>query len=317
MTTHTTRHLRRSLLGVAYQSRPPDEVVVSCDNQLPEIADLVRACSAEFSLRIVHVAREHMGECRVGQARNNAVRTLKLLGANGSTRVVYLDGDCCPAKDALAVHGRLGSNAGLVIGFRVELTPEQTEAFDEGAVKRGTPPASISNAAWAKLFARDAKYRRQLFLKKFGLCKPHKPKVLSANFSLSLAMIEHINGFDEEFIGYGAEDDDVSRRVYLAGGKAAIAVRDAVVFHQWHPTRAAESWEQAPGVARFKLNLPSRCARGITHPLDQPNPEVTVFDRGSEVEKFIIETQEDGTTARAPDRTSRRSEAPPPTASLS
>jgi len=206
---------------------------------------------------------------------------------------VYFDGDCCPARDTLAVHERAGVNADLVVGFRVELTPEQTDHFDETAVARGEPPSAISQEAWRTIAERDARYRRQLFLKKFGLVKAHKPKVLSANFSLSLAMIERVNGFDEEYVGYGAEDDDVSRRVYQAGGRAAIAVRDAVVFHQWHPTRASESWDRAPGVARFKLKLPHRCVHGLRNPTPQPDPEVVVFDRGSEIERFTLSSRLD------------------------
>lgn len=297
--THTPRHLRRTILGVALQSRTPDHLVVACDNHLPEIESLLRACSAEFGLRIAQVRREHQGQCRVSQVRNNAVRALTLLGAHLSSQVVYLDGDCCPAKETLAVHRHAAQHADLTVGFRIELTPEQTDSFDEAALRDGRPPADISDAAWQQLSARDTRYRRQLFLKTLGLCKPHKPKVLSANFSLSLSMLHHVNGFDEEFVGYGAEDDDISRRVYRAGGRAAIVVRDAPVFHQWHPTRAPAAWRDAPGVARFNLKLPFRCARGITHELPQPSPEVVVFDHGSEVDRFTILAQDAGSFTRA------------------
>lgn len=296
--THTPRHLRRTLLGVSLQSRRPDHLIVSCDNNLPEIESLLRGCSGEFGLRIVHVHREHQGECRVSQVRNNAVRALLNLNADPKTRVLYLDGDCCPAREALAVHERAGAHADLVVGFRIELTPEQTESFSEGELQAGRSPAGISKSAWDQLAARDRRYRRQLLLKRFGLCKPHKPKVLSANFSLSTAMLSRVNGFDEEYVGYGAEDDDLSRRVYRAGGRAAIAVRDAVVFHQWHPTRAPAAWSESPGVARFKLDLPYRCARGIINPLPQPSPDVTVLERGLEVDRFVITEDRPGSFAR-------------------
>lgn len=298
MTTHTTRHLRRSLMGVAHQSRPPDRVVVSCDNHLPEIESLLRECSAEFKIPITQVRREHQNECRLSQVRNNAVRALKLLGAASDSRVVYLDGDCCPARDAVAAHERAGARAELVIGFRVELTPGQTDGFDEQAVQRGDAPADVTADQWRHLSARHTRYRQQLFLRKIGLSKPHKPKLLGANFSVTLPMLDRINGFDEEFIGYGAEDDDAARRIYLGGGRAAIAVRDAVVFHQWHPTRAAASWDQAPGVARFRMNLPFRCAHGIVNEIAQPSPEVVVFDNGREIERFAIGTNANGACER-------------------
>ena len=38
VSTHTTRHLRLTLLGLSLQSHRPNYLVVSCDNDAPEIA---------------------------------------------------------------------------------------------------------------------------------------------------------------------------------------------------------------------------------------------------------------------------------------
>src|SRR5258705_383753 len=75
-TTHTTRHLRRVLLGAAHQSRPADRVVVSTDNDLTEIATLVAACADEFAMPIMLVQRPFRGASRSGQVRNNGVRAM-------------------------------------------------------------------------------------------------------------------------------------------------------------------------------------------------------------------------------------------------
>lgn len=276
-------------MGVAGQSAAPAEVVVSCDNDLEEIAEVVRGCSHEFERRISIVQRGNMGECRVGQARNNGVRGLVALGAVGEDRVLYLDGDCCPGGDVTKVHLMRGTNKELLIGFRIELTPEQTdEEFDEGHARSGRYPVKPTEEQMASLAKRDGRYRRQLWLKKFGMTKAHKPKILSAHFSVRLAAVLKVNGFDEQFVGWGQEDDDLGRRLHESGASADIVVKEAVVFHQWHPTRAPGAWKDSMGVERFAKRLAWRCARGIEDPVEQGAVVMRVFEGGREIQRREI-----------------------------
>ena len=294
MITHTTRHLRRALLGVAAASPRPSVVSIATDNDNTDIRELVRECSHEFGLRLALVQRAHAGASRSGQTRNNAVRGLIELGAADSDRIVFLDGDCCPAQDLFAAHeevGGVGPRGKMVVGFRIELTEQQTERFDEQAVLRGDQPAPIHGDQWAALRDRDRRYRRSAFLRKLGLAKPHKPKVLSANFSLPLALFRDINGFDEEFTGWGAEDDDLGRRVYDAGGQPAIGVAKCIVWHLWHATRAPQAWDDIPGAERFKKRLPAKCARGLEHPFEQPRRTLWVFETGEETRTTNLDAE--------------------------
>lgn len=277
ITTHTTRHLRRTLLAVASLRRKPDTVIVSCDNDREDVRDLTRACSGEFAwgltAGIVLVQRPALGVCMLSQVRNNAVRALLARGATTSDAIIFHDGDCAPAADCAGTHEELLRRADLVCAFRVDLSPEQTEAFDETAVREGRPPAAVTEAQAELLEHRQARHERSLLLRRLsgGLAvKPHKPKILGANFALSLAAYDAVNGFDEEYVGYGSEDDDFSKRLYAVGVRSAVGVTRAVVYHQWHETRKPADWHDSPGVARFHRTLPSVCERGLRTPADQP-----------------------------------------------
>ncbi|MEK6702273.1 MAG: glycosyltransferase, partial [Planctomycetota bacterium] len=107
--THTTRHLRRTLLGVAASARRADLVVVSCDGDTGELEACVRASAEEFAMDVTLVLRAHTGQSRSGQVRNNAVRAAMDAGMGDEARIVFLDGDCCPAVDCFARHEELGS----------------------------------------------------------------------------------------------------------------------------------------------------------------------------------------------------------------
>lgn len=244
-------------------------MVVSCDADDPAIAELLQECGRELGIDILHVRRAHHGECRLSQVRNNAVRALMSANLTAEARLVFIDGDCCPAGDALLVHERRGRAAALVCAFRIDLTQEQTERFDEAAVRAGAPPAAISAGQWSELRRRHGRYVRQAWMRRLGLGKGHKPKILGANFSVRAGELLGVNGFDEEYVGWGQEDDDFARRIYRSGGRPAIAVRDAVVYHQWHPSRAPGSWDESAGVKRFAMNLPTRCVRGVHNGIDQ------------------------------------------------
>ncbi len=287
VTTHTTRHLRRTLLGVAEQSRRPDLVIVSCDNDREDVRELVRACSAEFAaglpggIRLVQ--RPSVGVCAASQVRNNAVRAALACGATHEDSLALLDGDCCPARDWAARHEALLADADLVIGFRVDLSREQTDAFDESAVRRGEPPAAITTGQRSLLESRQRRYDRALLLRRIGLSwmvKPHKPKLLSANFAVRLRAWVEINGFDEEYRGYGQEDDDFSRRIYKAGFRGAVGIASAIVYHQWHETRAPGEWHASDGAARFSGSWKARCTRGLADPMPQETPRMEWFVEG-------------------------------------
>lgn len=281
ITTHTTRHLRRSLLGVASESPRPRHVLVSCDVQDESIRALIAACSAEFSIDITLVDRPHQNQCRLSQVRNNGLRAAIQLGASDHDLIAFIDGDCSPAPDHAAKLAALPESLSLVCAHRIELTPEQTEAFDEAAVRDHRPPAAIRPEQLAALDRRQARSRRQAFLRRLGFSKGHKPKILGANFAVRLAIAKAVNGFDEAFIEWGAEDDDFSHRAYNAGARPHVGVRDIIVYHQHHPTRAPGKWAEAPGVARFNEPGPTYCKLGLFSPMDQPTPFVRVYAAGT------------------------------------
>jgi hypothetical protein len=283
VTTHTPRHLRRTLLGVLWQTRPADSVTITVDGDDHAIRSIVEGLTPEARTVMRLVTRPHRGVCRSAQVRNNGVRVaLEHAGAADTDMLVFYDGDCCPAPDALARIEQLSRIGDVILGHWIPLTPEQTETFDEEALKRGEWPARVDNALLKALHRRRARYARHLILRRLGvlhlLRQEHKPKLASGNVGVRVGAFRAINGFDELYEGYGQEDDDLGRRLYRAGARPVIAVHSALVFHQWHPARKPESWKAAPGAARFRCRYATRCEFGLDHPAEQPAPRVEAIE---------------------------------------
>ncbi len=77
---------------------------------------------------------------------------------------------------------------------------------------------------------------------------------------------ERVNGYDENFQGWGCEDDDLRYRLRRAGVKIESILRWTRTFHLWHPSEAT-----APARWRDGLNVKyllrkgrlTRCRNGL------------------------------------------------------
>lgn len=272
--THTHERLRRTFLALACQSTPPHSITLSCDADDPEIERETRAASDEFNLPIRLITRPRMSKSRSAQVRNNAVRALLEHNPDPDARLIFLDGDCAPEPELVAKHIALGVGRVLVHAGRINLTADQTEHFDEHALREGRPPATPTPAQLAEVAKRHARYKRHALLRRVGMMKVHKPKLVSANFSLRLRDFIKVNGFDESYEGWGQEDDDLGRRLYMVGVRPVIAVGHILAFHQHHDTRAPTAWSASPNASRLLDPCPPRAVLGLDHPASQPEPRV-------------------------------------------
>lgn len=289
--THTTRHLACCLASIAHQTRAPAAVVVACDTEDPAIGALLdewwpRVVDAmprsEWPRpRLFQTFRPHQGRAQLNQVRNNGLRTLRdHAGIRPEDVVVVLDGDTMLAPDALERHAALAHDgAELIIPYRFMIDERVTPSVEaEDVLANGVPRARIVTPEMERdLRDRDRRYRRNLWLARWGgwLTKPHKPKLIGGHHAAKFGTLERVNGFDEEYVGYRFNDDDLSRRLRLARPRVrtAIAVKQIEAYHLWHKVRAPDRLQDAPGYARWsRKDLPVRCVRGIQNGLEQPEP---------------------------------------------
>jgi GT2 family glycosyltransferase len=121
-------------------------------------------------------------------------------------------------------------------------------------------------------------HRKAVFyavLRRLGLAARAKPKLRGNNFSVWIDDVRAVNGFDEEYVGWGQEDDDFGRRLYLAGVRPAVLIGRAPATHLGHKTVRTTRWKDGPNVARFREDTPARCARGLD---DSHRDEVVVTE---------------------------------------
>ncbi len=199
-------HMRNLVLGLTRQTALPAELVVGVMQ-----ADLYDLPEAPFPIRQIRVEGDALP---LAAARNTAAR------AAVSDKLVFLDMDCIPGPDLVSLYDRrLDEFDGLLMGEVLYLpggaTREgwRTESFDAVGVKHsdryGPPQADIEPCDDYRCF-------------------------WSLNFAMRRDTFFAGGGFDEQFVGYGAEDTDFAKGLWAAGVPIAW-VKGGLAYHQYHP----------------------------------------------------------------------------------
>jgi GT2 family glycosyltransferase len=210
-------HLRRQQASLAAGTRLPDEVVIAAMGD-PDLAEIVASGPLGDRSVVVEVPVPAMG-LPLARARNAGASAAL---ARDASHLVFLDVDCLAAPGLLATYAEAtlsvrGSK--LLCGPVAYLPPLPRDAptytevdlarVDPHPARPAPPPGTIIEATDPRLF-------------------------WSLSFATDPATWDRIGGFDEDYVGYGAEDTDFGQRAMSAGVRMWW-VGGARAYHQWHP----------------------------------------------------------------------------------
>ncbi|MFM7413132.1 MAG: glycosyltransferase [Planctomycetota bacterium] len=237
------RHLGLALESIARQRLDTTtiEVVVSDDGSDDETAEVVSRFAARSGIATRFVSQPHDG-FRLARARNAAARL-----ARGSY-LVFLDGDCMIPPHHVASHVARRRPGTALLGYCARLTepasrtlcPEELAAVDlDGLVP----------SAERRLLGR--RHRKAWW--RTALRHPTKPRLAGGDFGVWRDDFVAVNGFDEQFVGWGQEDDDLGLRLRAAGVRLESILDQTRSLHVWHPSdpTATRRWRDGPNVPRL------------------------------------------------------------------
>ena len=228
------RHLRLCILSLAASSVLPSEVLIADDGSKPEtgavVAEMQETLKHVFT--IVHVMQEHEG-CRKQRIVNEAVRR------STGDYLFFTDGDCTVHRHCLEAHLERSDPQAILAGQRVQIGEDLTGKLLES----GTVVNSLTAELLADFLARRSHHAQEAFTIRSGLLRRLMRKdrikpataVIGCNCSLYKQLFLDINGYDEDFQGFGDEDADLGVRVINHGGFIRSVRNLAIVFHLYHP----------------------------------------------------------------------------------
>jgi glycosyltransferase involved in cell wall biosynthesis len=217
------------LRALSRQTDRAFEVIVADDGSGPPTHAVVERRAAKADIPIKHVWQEDRG-FRAGEARNRAV-----LASRGGY-CIFLDGDCIPRPDFVAVHRALAEPGWFVTGNRVLMSRELTERIlgEASEIERWNMSNFIALRRRSKI-----NLLAPLLSLPLGPLRKLRPHAWRGARSCNLAVWRHdfdaVDGFDAAYNGWGLEDSDLLIRLLRAGICRKDGNFATGVLHLWHP----------------------------------------------------------------------------------
>lgn len=263
-TCNSPATLQFVLLALSHQGVLPHEVIIADDGSTAETLAMLQSIAPDLPFALRHVWQPHNG-FRVARNRNNAIFAAQ------TPKLLFLDQDTIPVRDWMASHLHHLNAETISLGYKTDLPAGLTLSNDD--IQSGRYGELISAEAWARLKRTHRKFLGYAALRRVGLSIKNKPSLGAGNFAAMKSSLSLVNGFDEDYQGWGQEDDDLGRRLYLGGWRPCIAVKTAVVCHVPHPLRHPSQWKQSANLNLYHARRPMRCRHGLNQ---HPHPDVII-----------------------------------------
>lgn len=243
--------LRRTLEGVAGLTEYPHEVIVADDGSTEETAEVVRKFAASAPFAVKHVWHEDKG-FRLGAIRNKAI------AAAEGDYIVQIDGDILLHPRFVEDHRRYARRGAFACGSRVLLGERLTNEIFRNGIRKITPLTS-------GILNRKNALRSPLLASVVGSIASGRLKYRGCNMAFWRDDLVAVNGYDENYSGWGCEDHDLVARLINNGVRFLPLRHVAVCYHMWHPSsKEAESFDRNNRLlAETRQSGRIRCENGL------------------------------------------------------
>lgn len=240
------------LASILKQSVLPDEVIIADDGSTAATRDLIIKYQQIFPKPLIHSWQEDKG-FRVSRARNKAI-------ANAAGEyIILIDGDMLLHPHFVSDHKRAAQKKRFVQGRRSLLT----RAISQQALASEKIHFSIlSTEIKNKINAIHIPWLSPLVSRLFSRQSFHS--VRGCNMAMWKEDLITVNGFNEDFIGWGREDSELVLRL-LHNGICRYDLRlGGIAYHLYHRENARNTLAQNTQLLENAVSARSRyCARGL------------------------------------------------------
>ena len=212
--------LELSLLSGLNQKKKPAEIIVADDGSRSDTGKMIAAIAAHSPIPVLHSWQEDKG-FRLSASRNKAI------GKTSGDYIVLIDGDIIMEEHFIADHIHFAQPGCFVQGTRVLLK----EDLSEEVLARKKMPETLCKKGVEnrKNCLRSAFLSRLVSFKNRGM-----NGVRTCNFAFWRKDALAVNGFNEDFIGWGREDSEFTARLLNYGLMRRNVKFNALAYHLYH-----------------------------------------------------------------------------------
>lgn len=214
--------LNLCLASILKQAVMPDEVIIADDGSTVETLELIKTYQHQFKTPLIHVWQEDDG-FQLSRIRNKAIAKAS------KDYIIQIDGDLILEKNFVKDHLRFSKINSFVSGSRVIMQQELSKKLISGEKSRvyliSKGLINVLNGLRVPfLTQRMEDYRKEDIYYLRG-----------CNMAFWRSDLVKVNGYNEDFAGWGREDNEIGLRLINSGVQKRIIKFAAVVFHIYHP----------------------------------------------------------------------------------
>ena len=215
--------LKKVLDGFLLQKEAPHDFIIADDGSETDTAQVIKSFSEVAPFPVLHIWQEHKG-FRAARIRNKA------LNQSSGDYIILLDGDCVVNSSFISDHLSMSEEGYFIQGKRILVKKNASAGF--------TPAHANSFVSLVK-FALTGKISNIHHLIRLPFLPPVKNRSLnnikSCNMSFFKKDLLAVNGFNEDFVGWGNEDSELVCRFFKYGLTKKVHHFMSLCFHLWHP----------------------------------------------------------------------------------
>ncbi|PIE57779.1 MAG: family 2 glycosyl transferase [Desulfobulbus propionicus] len=242
--------LRLSVGSIFRQTCLPEEIIVADDGSDAQTADVVRQLTAESPVRLVHSWQNDRG-FRLAMSRNKAIARAR------GDYIILIDGDIILERHFIEDHCAFATPGYFVQGTRVLLNaPLSERTLAHGELKISLFTSGVENkknSIRSKVLSRFLSFR-----------SARLKGVKTCNFAFWKEDCLAINGFNEEFVGWGREDSEFTARLLNIGVRRQSVRFRAIGYHLYHKINTRDRLAVNDGILRETISQKRVwCEKGI------------------------------------------------------
>lgn len=245
--------LERVLTSLLSQSQLPREVVIADDGSSHSTRELIHSYQKIFPVPLIHCWQEDKG-FRASSVRNKAIAKMS------ADYVLMIDGDMYLHPHFIRDHMEVALKGFFVQGSRAITNPELAAKILADEANSVHPLVFFSSGISNRLNTLNSSFLSRLFSRVDRNLRSTK----TCNFAAWREDLIDINGFNEDYIGWGREDSDLAARLLHKGVRRLKLKFLANAYHLHHPENSRNQLSKNDLLLEICLkNKLIRCENGI------------------------------------------------------